>query len=290
MRARTNLCVRQFGVRRNTDARPADIAIAIGQSRKKLEAIMESETYRREYTNDFVNRWDKLIGWEGRAKGEDGFFESLLDQYNCKSVADIASGTGFHAIILADQGYEVTATDGAEAMVEKTRENARQMDVTLKNAETVDWRELDKVFAHSSFDSLLCLGNAFTHLFDEDDRRRSLDAMMNVLKPGGIAVIDHRNYDKILDHGYDSKHQYYYVGSGVDARPVIIQDDMVRFEYSYPDGNKFHLTMFPLRQSYMRRLMDDAGFTEVHSYGDFERKYDPDNVDFLQVIGRKPRH
>jgi SAM-dependent methyltransferase len=251
---------------------------------------MESETYQREYTDDFVNRWDKLIGWEGRAKGEDGFFEGLLDQYNCKSVADIATGTGFHAIILADQGYEVTATDGAEAMVEKTKENARQMDVTLKDAQTVDWRELDKVYPHNSFDSLLCLGNALTHLFDDDDRKRSLDAMMNVLKPGGIAVIDHRNYDKILDHGYDNKHQYYYVGSGVDARPVIIQDDMVRFEYSYPDGNKFHLTMFPLRQAYVRQLLDEAGFTEVHSYGDFERKYDPESVDFLQVVARKPRH
>ena len=251
---------------------------------------MESETYKHEYTDEFVNRWDKLIGWEGRAKGEDGFFESLLDQYNCKSVADIATGTGFHAIVLADQGYEVTATDGAEAMVEKTVENARQMDVTLKDAKTVDWRELDTVFAHNSFDSLLCLGNALTHLFDEDDRRRSLQAMMNVLKPGGILVLDHRNYDKILDHGYDNKHQYYYVGSGVDARPAIIQDDMVRFEYSYPDGNTFHLTMFPLRQSYVRRLMDETGFTEVHSYGDFDRKYDPENVDFLQVVARKPRH
>ena len=251
---------------------------------------MESETYQREYTDDFVNRWDKLIGWEGRAKGEDGFFEGLLDQYNCKSVADIATGTGFHAIILADQGYEVTAADGAEAMVEKTKENARQMDVTLKDAQTVDWRELDKVYAHNSFDSLLCLGNAFTHLFDEDDRKRSLEAMMNVLKPGGILVLDHRNYDKILDHGYDNKHQYYYVGSGVDARPVIIQDDMVRFEYSYPDGNKFHLTMFPLRQSYVRKLLDEAGFTEIQSYGDFSEKFDPEDVDFLQVIARKPRH
>ena len=250
---------------------------------------MESEIYQREYTDDFVRRWDNLIGWEGRAKGENGFFESILDQYNCKSVADIATGTGFHAIVLADQGYEVTATDGAEMMVEKTKENARQMDVTLSDAQCVDWRELDTTFGHNKFDALLCLGNSFTHLFDEDDRRRALAAMMNVLKPGGVLVLDHRNYDKILDHGYDNKHQYYYVGSGVDAYPAHVQEDMVRFEYSYPDGNKFHLTMFPLRKAYVQKLMEETGFTEIHRYGDFERKYDPESVDFLQVVARKPK-
>lgn len=251
---------------------------------------MESEIYQREYTRDFVARWDKLIGWQGRARSEGGFFEDLLNQHNCRRVADIATGTGFHAIMLADQGYEVTASDGVKAMVDKTQENARQMNVGLKDAQVADWRELDKVFAPNSFDAILCLGNAFTHLFDEDDRKTALTAIRNVLAPNGIAIIDHRNYDKILDQGYDSKHQYYYVGSGVEVRPVNIQDDMVRFKYEYEDGNSFYLTLFPLRQNYMMNLMEEAGFASVTNYGDFRKRFDPADVDFLQVVGRKPRH
>ena len=251
---------------------------------------MSSEIYKREYTQDFVSRWDRLIGWEGRAESENGFFERLLEKNNCKRVGDIATGTGFHAIQLANAGFEVVATDGAKNMVDKTVENADHLDVELADAKVVDWRELDQKFEANSFDALLCLGNAFTHLFDEDDRRKSLDAMMRVLKPGGLAIIDHRNYDKILDHGYDNKHAYYYVGNGVDARPAEVSEKAVKFEYSYPDGNKFHLTMFPLRQSYVRKLLDEAGFTEIQSYGDFSEKFDPEDVDFLQVIARKPRH
>jgi SAM-dependent methyltransferase len=251
---------------------------------------MSNETYKREYTRDFVARWDKLIGWEGRAAGENGFFERLLEREGCRRVADIASGTGFHAIQLANAGFDVVASDGARTMVEKTQENADRLDVELQDARVVDWRELDHRFQPNSFDALLCLGNAFTHLFEEEARRKSLDAMLRVLKPGGLAIIDHRNYDKILDQGYSSKHAYYYVGQGVDARPVEIDDTKVRFEYSYPDGNKFHLTLFPLRQSYVRKLLDEAGFTEIKSYGDFADKFDPDDVDFLQVVARKPRH
>lgn len=251
---------------------------------------MQSENYKREYTREFVARWDNLIGWEGRASSEDGFFEALLERHNCRKVADIASGTGFHAIKLAHAGFEVTATDGSANMVRKTEENAQEMGVELADTRVVDWRELHEAFAPNSFDALVCLGNAFTHLFEEDARREALDSMLKVLKPGGLAVIDHRNYDKILDQGYSSKHKYYYVGNGVDARPVKINDRMVKFEYSYEDGGKFHLTLFPLRQHYMTGLLESAGFTNVKRHGDFSTNYDPDDVDFLQQVAFKPRH
>ena len=251
---------------------------------------MQNDTYKREYTREFVSRWDSLIGWDSRAEGENGFFERILRHHNCKQVADIAAGTGFHAIRLAHAGFEATASDGSEAMIRQTEQNAEDMDVALADAKVVDWRELHTAFGANKFDALVCLGNAFTHLFEEEARTKALDSMRTVLRPGGLLILDHRNYDKILDNGYSSKHKFYYVGNGVDARPAIIQDDLVKFEYSYPDGNKFHLSMFPLRRHYMQKLLDDAGFTSVTTYGDFEQNFEPDEVDFFQQIAVKPRH
>ena len=72
---------------------------------------MQNDTYKREYTREFVSRWDSLIGWDSRAEGENGFFERILRHHNCKQVADIAAGTGFHAIRLAHAGFEATASD-----------------------------------------------------------------------------------------------------------------------------------------------------------------------------------
>lgn len=251
---------------------------------------MDNDVYKREYTREFVSRWDRLIGWTGRRNAENGFFERLLRARNCTTVADIASGTGYHAIMLADAGFDVTASDGSAAMVRKTQDNARAMRVDLKDVAVVDWRELANTFGHNRFDALLCLGNAFTHLFEHDARCEALEAMRAILKPGGLAAIDHRNYDKILDQGYSSKHRYYYTGDDVDARPVKIRSDMVRFEYAYADGETFHLTLYPLRQQYLSELLDRTGFVNLTRYGDFEARYDPDDADFIQQIAFKPRH
>lgn len=251
---------------------------------------MSNDIYKREYTTEFVSRWDRLIGWNSRAEGENGFFERLLRRHDCREVADIAAGTGFHAIRLADAGFAVTASDGAETMIRQTERNAEEMGVALAGTQVADWRELDKAFGANRFDALVCLGNAFTHLFEEDGRQQALEAMRTVLRPGGMLVLDHRNYDKILDRGYSSKHRYYYVGNGVEARPAVIREDLVKFEYAYADGNTFHLSMFPLRRHYMHGLLDRSGFTGVETHGDFESSFEPDEVDFFQQIAFKPRH
>ncbi len=251
---------------------------------------MQNDTYKREYTPEFVSRWDRLIGWDSRADGENGFFERLLRRHGCSQVADIACGTGFHAIRLAHAGFEVTASDGAENMIVQTRRNADDMEVELAETAVVDWRELHTAFGANRFDALVCLGNAFTHLFDAGARRQALESMRTVLRPGGLLILDHRNYEKILDHGYSSKHQFYYVGYGVDAKPAVIREDLVKFEYSYPDGTRFHLSMFPLRRHYMRKLLDEAGFTGITTYGDFEEGFEPDEADFFQQVAIKPRH
>lgn len=249
---------------------------------------MQDDLYRREYTKEFVSRWDDLIGWEGRREGENGFFEQLLEDHNCRRVADVAAGTGYHAITLAEAGFESVATDGSENMIDQTKANARRLGIKLAGTEVVDWRDLDERFGAASFDAMLCLGNAFTHLFDHDARVDSLSAMYRALRPGGVLVIDHRNYDAMLQKGYSSKHKHYYTGDGVEARPVEIDEGKVRFEYSYPDGAKHHLTMFPLRRSYMSGLLREMGFDQVTCYGDFEEDFSPDAVDFFQQVAIKP--
>ena len=248
---------------------------------------MHNELYKREYTKEFVARWDDLIGWDGRRAGERGFFERLLAHRRVRRIADIAAGTGYHAITLADRGFEVVAADGSENMIEQTRRNAERFGVDLADLVVVDWRELDRRFGEGAFDAMLCLGNAFTHLFQHEARLQALRAMHRTLRPGGLLVLDHRNYDRILDQGYSSKHQHYYTGDGVEVRPVEVNPKQVRFEYLYPDQRKYYLTLFPLRREYTSALLREAGFAEVTCYGDFEDSFDPDEVDFIQQVARK---
>ncbi|QBI21366.1 class I SAM-dependent methyltransferase [Egibacter rhizosphaerae] len=242
-----------------------------------------SDLYQDEYEPSFVDKWDELIDWEGRAKGEGDFYPRILRDAGCTRVLDAATGTGYHAVQLAKAGFDVLAADGAAEMVSKTAENAARLGVDLPVQEA-DWRTLaDDV--PGEFDALLCLGNAFTHLFTEDERVRALEQFHKVLRPGGLVIIDQRNYDSILDEGFNTKHQYYYTGKGVDARPEEISDEAVRFRYQFPDGGVHHLTMYPLRQDYLTGLLADAGFRNIRRFGDFKEAYQHHEPDFVVQVG-----
>lgn len=254
-----------------------------------MSALLPNDAYRKEYNRGFVSVWDDLIGWEGRAAGEARFFQRLLDAYGARKVADIACGTGFHAINLAKDGFEVTATDGSQNMIRQTEANAKEHGVELADIKVADWLKLSEVLGEEQFDAVVCLGNAFTHLFEHEARRDALEQVFAVLRPGGLVIIDHRNYDSILDKGFSTKHQYYYTGNDVQARPVEITRTKVKFLYTFPDGQQHTLQLYPLRQDYMSHLFEDAGFMDAFRFGDFERPYDHYEPDFIQQVAFKPR-
>ena len=120
------------------------------------------------------------------------------------------------------------------------------------------------------------------------DRRRALAEFYAALKWDGILILDQRNYDSILDHGFSSKHKYYYCGEHVTAEPEHVDEGLVRFRYSFPDGSVFHLNMFPLRKAYTRNLMREVGFQKIKTYGDFQETYKDDGPDFfIHVAGKE---
>ncbi|MEQ9125189.1 MAG: methyltransferase domain-containing protein, partial [Alphaproteobacteria bacterium] len=137
------------------------------------------------------------------------------------------------------------------------------------------------------YDAIICLGNSFTHLFYETDRRRVLAEFYAALKHDGILIIDQRNYDSILDDGFSTKHKYYYCGDQVSAEPEYVDDGLVRFKYSFPDGAAFTLNLCPIRKNYIRRLLTEAGFERVRTYGDFQETYAESEPDFFIDVADK---
>ncbi|MEX2629183.1 MAG: methyltransferase domain-containing protein [Tistlia sp.] len=248
-------------------------------------AKRETGHYRAEYVKSFVEKWDELIDWQARAESEGDFFIDILRSRDTHKVLDVACGTGFHSVRLTEAGFDVTAIDGNAAMLAKAFENAKKRSLILKLTQA-DWRWLNRDIQGKA-DAVVCLGNSFTHLFDEMDRRRALAEFYAALKHDGILVIDQRNYDAILDNGFSTKHKYYYCGKRVTAEPEYFDDGLIRFKYSFPDDSSYTLNMFPLRKNYMRRLLREAGFERVHTFGDFEADFEDHEPDFLVHVAEK---
>ncbi len=63
-------------------------------------ADRETDHYRKEYITSFVDKWDELIDWRGRAESEGQFFIDILRARGKERVLDVACGTGFHSVRL----------------------------------------------------------------------------------------------------------------------------------------------------------------------------------------------
>lgn len=248
-------------------------------------AVRDTEHYKYEYVKGFVDKWDELIDWDSRINSEGDFFINMLKERNAKRVLDVATGTGFHSVRLLEAGFEVVSADGSPEMLAKAFENARKRGHILRTAQA-DWRWLNRDI-HEQFDAVICLGNSFTHLFDERDRRKALAEFYATLEHDGVLILDQRNYDDILDNGFSSKHIYYYCGEDVTAEPEHVDEGLTRFKYSFPDKSTFHLNMFPLRKDYSRRLMHEVGFQRIETYGDFQETYRENEPDFFVHVAEK---
>lgn len=247
--------------------------------------IRETDHYVAEYVSDFVDKWDELIDWRKRWESEGTFFIDQLRARGVKTVLDVAAGTGFHSVRLLEEGFETVSADGSAEMLSKAFSNGIKHGHILRVV-NADWRWLNRD-VHGEYDAIVCLGNSFTHLFSERDRRKALAEFYAMLKHDGVLIIDQRNYDSILDNGFSSKHTYYYCGDQVSAEPEHVDAGLARFRYSFADGSNYHLNMYPLRKDYMRRLMREVGFQRIDTFGDFQETYAEDEPDFFIHVAEK---
>jgi len=185
------------------------------------------ESFESQYVPSFVDKWDDLIDWDRRKASEAGFFVEKLRAAGATRILDVAAGTGFHSVALIEAGFDVVAVDGSAAMLEQARTNAARRGHRLETVHA-DWRSLGERIS-GPFDAVVCLGSSFPHLFEEADRRAVLDEFAAQLAPGGLLMLDHRNFDAIRAHRYKSSGNFYYCGTGAKVSVDHIDPTLCRF-------------------------------------------------------------
>jgi glycine/sarcosine N-methyltransferase len=235
----------------------------------------------------FSSDYDRFVHWAGRLEFEMPFILQLLPPA-CR-VLDAACGTGMHAIELARQGYSVSAADLSTKMIERARENAAAagQQVEFKAA---GFGELARAFAPTpGFDALLCLGNSIPHLLTRDSLRAALADFAANLRPGGVLLVQNRNFDAALQQRARwIEPQAHQEGSAewVFLRMVdYLADDRIQFniltlkredpQAAWQQSVQSTL-LYPWRQIELIAQLRQAGFNQIHSYGDMQgTAFDP---------------
>lgn len=138
--------------------------------------------------------YDRFVNWEGRLAHELPFFVDLFEAHGVRRVLDAACGTGHHAIALAQRGYQVVGADLSVVMVERARANAAARGVQVR-FQVAGLGELGNL--GETFDAAICLGNSLPHLLTTAAVGGALADFADVLRPGGLLVIQNRNFDRV---------------------------------------------------------------------------------------------
>jgi SAM-dependent methyltransferase len=158
--------------------------------------------------DDFSADYDRFVDWEGRLAGEMPFIERQLQAVNARRVLDAACGTGRHAVALAERGYEVVGADLSGGMIERAREHAAERQLARGGGqnggnptfEVAGFGEL-RSRVGDGFDAVLCLGNSLPHALTPAALRAALSDFAACLHPGGLLLVQNRNFDGVLADG-----------------------------------------------------------------------------------------
>lgn len=96
------------------------------------------------------------------------------------SILDAGCGTGDNALAFASRGHKVTGIDFLEEPIKLAKRKAaeRNLTVTFLVMDALALKELPEVFDN-------VIDSGLFHVFSDDDRRRYVEGLASVLKPGG---------------------------------------------------------------------------------------------------------
>jgi len=133
--------------------------------------------------HDFDEMYTVTPPWDiGRPQR--GFVE-LFDAGTIRGrVLDAGCGTGEHALLAAERGFDATGIDMAAAAIEQARAKARDRGLA---AQFLVHDALDIVSLGTQYDTVLDSG--LFHVFEDDDRARYVEALRGAVPAGGRVVL-----------------------------------------------------------------------------------------------------
>ncbi|MGC2063692.1 MAG: class I SAM-dependent methyltransferase [Thermodesulfovibrionales bacterium] len=138
--------------------------------------------------DDYARFYDLLYG-EKEYAGECDYIENLFKRYSpvaVRSLLDMGCGTGGHALLFAERGFNVVGVDLSERMLETAREKAmdRQLNVEFFKAD-IRHLKLDR-----QFDAVISMFAVMGYQTTNDDLLDALGSARRQVSDGGLFIFD----------------------------------------------------------------------------------------------------
>ena len=199
------------------------------------------------------------------------FYNAILQRENLhpRTAVDLACGTGSIAVLLAEQGLQVTAVDLSEEMLCEAQQKAGELPITFV------CQPLQCLHLPRGVDLAVCGLDSMDYITDPKDCQEAIRRIYRVLNPGGIFIFDVNTPEKLRGMDgqvfLDEDDDVYCVWRGeFDEETNICTYGMDLFQRS---GNVWRRS-FEEHQEYaysaeqLVGYLKQAGFTQIGVYGD----------------------
>lgn len=194
-------------------------------------------------------------------------------------VLDVACGSGGYTAVLAEKGYDVTAVDIDNAMVDTARRKLEGLGLKAGVMQS-DMKSLAERIK-SSFKCIFCIGNSIVHLGSNEDILKAIKQMQSLLEENGTLILQIINYDRIIKYGVNELPPISNQEAGIEFVRKYEYDrekEIINFKTALKvkesGGNRVFensIELLPVLSDKMMDLLEQAGFRRIQFYGDFNK-------------------
>ena len=201
------------------------------------------------------------------------FYKQIMAREGCapRTAVDLACGTGSVALLLAQDGLDVTGVDMSEEMLTV----ASQKTQGLERPPVFVCQRLQELRMSRGVDLAVCALDSLDYILDPADCREAIRRAYKVLNPGGIFIFDVNTPEKLraMDGQVflDEDDDVYCVWRGeFDEGSNICSYGMDLFQRQ---GQVWYRSFeehqeYAYSQAQLTEFLKDAGFMGIKVYGD----------------------
>lgn len=171
-------------------------------------------------------------------------------------ILDIGTGPGFFSIILSRAGYQMTAIDYTEEMLQKAKKNAGIL------AEQIHWFQMDAQdleFPSNTFDMIVSRNVTWNLEHPE----KAYSEWMRVLKPGGVLLNFDANW---YHHLFDEEKRAAYEADREKVSNLGLEDDYLSTDIEAMEAIARQVPLSRIqRPEWDRRILGDLNGMQIET-------------------------
>ncbi|EDM66220.1 hypothetical protein PE36_00990 [Moritella sp. PE36] len=148
-------------------------------------------TVEEHYESLLSDVYTWLMGGFDEAKSNNvEFFKSRNITPSSSDIAvDLGAGSGFQSIPLAELGFNVTAIDLSQKLLNELKSNSNNQPIITINDDILNFKD----HVSASCELIVCMTDTITHLKSKDDALKIFQDSFNSLEDGGKLILTFRD-------------------------------------------------------------------------------------------------